>query len=29
MNIESPSPIAWRFSERAGQLQSSFIRDIL
>jgi 2-aminoadipate transaminase len=29
MNIESPSPIAWRFSERAGQLQSSFIREIL
>ncbi len=29
MNIENPNPIQWRFSERAQQLQSSFIREIL
>jgi 2-aminoadipate transaminase len=29
MKIENPNPIDWRFSERAGQLQSSFIREIL
>jgi len=29
MKIDNPNPIAWRFSERAGQLQSSFIREIL
>jgi 2-aminoadipate transaminase len=29
MKIENPNPIEWRFSERAGQLQSSFIREIL
>ena len=29
MNIENPTPIEWRFSERASQLQSSFIREIL
>ena len=29
MKIESPNPIQWQFSERAQQLQSSFIREIL
>ncbi len=29
MKIENPAPIQWRFSERADQLQSSFIREIL
>ncbi|NML59698.1 PLP-dependent aminotransferase family protein [Massilia sp. RP-1-19] len=29
MKIENPNPIEWRFSERASQLQSSFIREIL
>ncbi|MYN45271.1 aminotransferase class I/II-fold pyridoxal phosphate-dependent enzyme [Pseudoduganella sp. FT93W] len=29
MKIENPAPIQWRFSERAEQLQSSFIREIL
>jgi 2-aminoadipate transaminase len=32
MKIESfapPAPITWRFSERAAQMQSSFIREIL
>lgn len=29
MKIENPHPIEWRFSERASQLQSSFIREIL
>ncbi|WP_426210339.1 PLP-dependent aminotransferase family protein [Massilia sp. TWP1-3-3] len=29
MKIENPNPIDWRFSERASQLQSSFIREIL
>ncbi|GGY79319.1 PLP-dependent aminotransferase family protein [Pseudoduganella plicata] len=29
MKIENPNPIQWRFSERASQLQSSFIREIL
>jgi 2-aminoadipate transaminase len=29
MKIENPNPIQWRFSERATQLQSSFIREIL
>jgi len=29
MKIENPNPIQWRFSERAQQLQSSFIREIL
>ncbi len=29
MKIENPTPIEWRFSERASQLQSSFIREIL
>lgn len=29
MKIENPNPIEWRFSERAQQLQSSFIREIL
>lgn len=29
MNIENPNPIQWQFSERAQQLQSSFIREIL
>jgi len=28
MKIENPNPIQWRFSERAQQLQSSFIREI-
>jgi 2-aminoadipate transaminase len=29
MKIENPNPIQWQFSERANQLQSSFIREIL
>jgi 2-aminoadipate transaminase len=29
MKIENPIPIEWRFSDRASQLQSSFIREIL
>ncbi|OON62237.1 2-aminoadipate aminotransferase [Massilia sp. KIM] len=29
MKIEHPHPIQWQFSERAQQLQSSFIREIL
>ncbi len=29
MKIENPNPIQWRFAERAEQLQSSFIREIL
>jgi len=29
MKIENPNPIQWQFSERAQQLQSSFIREIL
>ncbi|MDB5747607.1 MAG: hypothetical protein JWP72_2455, partial [Massilia sp.] len=32
MKIDSftpPAPITWRFSERAAQMQSSFIREIL
>lgn len=29
MNIDNPNPIQWRFSERAQQLQSSAIREIL
>jgi 2-aminoadipate transaminase len=29
MKIENPNPIQWQFSERATQLQSSFIREIL
>ncbi|UOD30244.1 PLP-dependent aminotransferase family protein [Massilia violaceinigra] len=29
MKIDNPNPIEWRFSERASQLQSSFIREIL
>ncbi|MEJ7807912.1 MAG: PLP-dependent aminotransferase family protein [Telluria sp.] len=29
MKIENPNPIEWRFSDRASQLQSSFIREIL
>ncbi len=29
MKIENPNPIQWRFSDRASQLQSSFIREIL
>jgi 2-aminoadipate transaminase len=29
MKIENPNPIQWRFAERADQLQSSFIREIL
>ena len=29
MNIDNPDPIQWRFSDRASQLQSSFIREIL
>ena len=29
MKIDNPNPIQWQFSERAGQLQSSFIREIL
>ncbi|WLI87432.1 PLP-dependent aminotransferase family protein [Massilia sp. R2A-15] len=29
MKIEHPHPITWHFSERAAQMQSSFIREIL
>ena len=29
MKIDNPNPIDWRFSERASQLQSSAIREIL
>ena len=29
MKIEHPHPMQWRFAERADQLQSSFIREIL
>jgi 2-aminoadipate transaminase len=29
MKIENPNPIQWQFSERASELQSSFIREIL
>jgi 2-aminoadipate transaminase len=29
MKIDNPRPIDWQFSERASQLQSSFIREIL
>jgi 2-aminoadipate transaminase len=29
MKMENPTPIQWRFSERAQQLQSSVIREIL
>ena len=29
MKIENPNPIQWHFSDRAQQLQSSFIREIL
>jgi 2-aminoadipate transaminase len=29
MKIDNPHPIDWQFSERASQLQSSFIREIL
>lgn len=29
MKIENPNPMPWRFSERAAQMQSSFIREIL
>ena len=29
MKMENPQPIAWHFAERAQQLQSSVIRDIL
>ena len=29
MKIENPNPIEWRFSERANQLKSSVIREIL
>jgi 2-aminoadipate transaminase len=29
MKIENPNPMQWRFAERAEQLQSSFIREIL
>jgi 2-aminoadipate transaminase len=29
MKIENPNPIKWHFSERAAQMQSSFIREIL
>lgn len=29
MKIENPNPIQWRFSDRASQLQASFIREIL
>ena len=29
MKIDHPNPIDWQFSERASQLQSSFIREIL
>ncbi len=29
MKIENPNPIQWKFAQRAEQLQSSFIREIL
>jgi 2-aminoadipate transaminase len=29
MKIENPNPITWHFSQRAAQMQSSFIREIL
>jgi 2-aminoadipate transaminase len=29
MKIENPNPITWHFAERAAQMQSSFIREIL
>jgi 2-aminoadipate transaminase len=29
MKIENPQPFPWHFSERASQMQSSFIREIL
>jgi 2-aminoadipate transaminase len=29
MKIENPNPIQWRFAERAAEMQSSFIREIL
>ena len=29
MKIENPNPFQWHFSERASQMQSSFIREIL
>ena len=29
MKIENPNPIQWQFSQRAEQLQSSAIREIL
>lgn len=29
MKIENPNPIQWQFAERAKQLESSFIREIL
>lgn len=29
MKLENPTPISWKFSERAEQLQSSVIREIL
>ena len=29
MDMHSPAPIQWQFSQRARQLQSSAIRDIL
>ena len=29
MKIENPNPIQWQFSQRAQQLQSSAIREIL
>jgi 2-aminoadipate transaminase len=29
MKIDNPNPIQWQFSDRASQLQSSFIREIL
>ena len=29
MKIETPNPLQWHFSERAMQMQSSFIREIL
>src|SRR3954471_13654991 len=29
MKIENPSPLQWQFSQRAEQLQSSAIREIL
>jgi 2-aminoadipate transaminase len=29
MKIENPNPFPWHFSERASQMQSSFIREIL